>query len=355
MVLFISCGGIDTLPMHTPIYPSTANDVVFTLEARADKGIKKVELYTQLLNLDGDETRIYYKEFEDPQETISCQHNAGKFDAGSLIRYRFVVMDKSGSERSHDVTFAVQAVEGQPGAVLAHEPIPIYCQGDPLDVMDLVFIPDVDITDMEYFYETCEKMITDVFFSEPTIRKWSRQFNFYINQQTGEAKPYDSDNPNDEHVIPTNWSTISNLEVKVIMHEAEFRDYASGEFEGLCSTELKEYGTVLHEAGHTMFKLRDEYHACCAHHQIEHLPNNWDCEKDARSAASSRHKKRSDVRRIGRSGWFKMCNDDCQMMWGGEDVLHFDKPCGDRVVYCIKDAANNTQNGDANEDIEPED
>jgi hypothetical protein len=89
------------------------------------------------------------------------------------------------------------------------QPTPVYAQGNATQMMDIVFIPDVDIQNMDVFRDHCHLMIKDGIFADifnnDMTRSLLRFFNFYINPQKGEAGPY-------AHQTPPNWSQLTFAE-----------------------------------------------------------------------------------------------------------------------------------------------
>lgn len=328
-----------TFPMHDPIYPASGENITFSIEASSSEGIDRVELYELVSSINaagtvttGTETFLtQWNLIGSPSSTTRSYTKTGGYSANKLVRYRFEVTNGAGRTRSHDVTFAIRPYP------VPDQPVPIFIQGDVDHVFDVVFIPDADITNMTTFRGHCKGMIEDAVLDEPSVEDWCRQFNFYINPDTGVATDYDRIAIDGLHQVPANWANLSFAEVKVLMHQNNLRDYASG---GLFSTEQQNRGTMMHEAGHAMFGLADEYPSG-AHWQASEFPNNWSTLAGAQADAPSRHKTTADAVQMGTSGWYKICNSGCQMNNSGLVPTNYDEPCDDRVVYAIIDNAIN--------------
>ncbi len=71
------------------------------------------------------------------------------------------------------------------------------------------------------------------------------------------------------------------------------------------------------------------------------MPNNWDLQADAAADAPGRHKAAGDARRIGATGWYKICDDRCTMKVSGLDLTGYDEPCVDRMHFVVLDTATN--------------
>lgn len=336
-ILLTSC--ISTLPLHDPIYPTSNEDVTYTLQVNSSVGVENVKLYETISSIDaagtvtpGMETLVEEWNLPGaPTSTTLTFVKTGGYPANSLVQYRFKVKNGRGRTRSHHVTYAIRSYP------VTDQPAPVYVQGDVDRVFDIVFIPDTDITNMSVFRNHCRLMITDAFFVEPQIKPWSRQFNFYINPERGTATDYDRIDTDGKHQVPSNWANLSFAEGKALMHQNDLRDYATG---GLFSTEQQNRATMLHEGGHALFGLADEY-AKGVHWQAGTYPNNWRTLAGARADAPKRHKTAADARQMGTSGWYKICVDQCVMKVSGQALRTYDDPCDDRTVYSILDNAIN--------------
>ena len=343
----VAAGCASTTAVHDPIYPSSGESVTYKLEAQSRLGIRKLRLYETISTVSalarltpGNEVLLEEWVFPDQPESVQVNHtNSSGYPENGFITYRlWVSTGPWGSiggvtTHSREVSFAIRPypVVGQPA--------PIYAQGDIDKAFDIVFIPDTDITNMQAFRQNCSKMITDAVFAEPSIGPWlSQQFNFYINPERGTATDYDRRDEDGHHRVPSNWANLSFAEAKVLMHANSLRDYASNIYPGLFSTEQQNRGTMMHEGGHSLFALADEYDSG-EHWQASDYPNNWTTLAGARADASTRHKTAADAREIGTSGWYKLCVDACPMKVSGLLRNDYDAPCTDRVIFSIFDNA----------------
>ncbi len=340
--LLLLTGCVGTLPLHDPIYPASGENVTYTLDTNSRAGIDTIKLYETISTINaagtvtvGTEAFVQEWLYPDWPETASVSYTkTGGYSADRLVNYRFWI--RTGRRvwgwrltASHNVTYAIRPYP------VANQPAPVYVQGDVDKTFDIVLIPDTDITNLATFRGHCRSMIRDAVFAEPSIRTWKRQFNFYINPLTGHATDYDRIAIDGLHQTPTNWANLSFAEVKVLMHQNDLRDYASG---GLFSTERQNRGTMMHEGGHGMFGLADEYPGG-SHWQAADYPNNWSTLAGAQTDAPGRHKTAADARQMGTSGWYKICADACQMNTSGLVRSDYDAPCADRVLFSIIDIA----------------
>lgn len=321
--------------MHDPVYPSNGQNVTYTCERMSLGEISSAKLYEQIstVNASGtitsSGTENLINSWTSPSGDLSFTKSGG-YVSNRLITYRFEIVSSDGT-RNFKVTYAISPYPD------ADMPAPVYCQGNPDDVLDVVFIPDNDITNMTTFRNNVRGAIRESFFDETTLQMWRKQFNFYINPERGTATDYDRISIDGLHQTPTNYSNLSFAEGKVLMHQQNLRDYASG---GLFSTEMQNRGTILHECGHALFGLADEY---CggSHWQSTDFPNNWSSLANAQAAAPSLGKTATDAKQMCTSGWYKLCKDTCQMLTTGLNHTSYDRPCKERINYVVLDNAIN--------------
>ena len=339
-IFAMASGCTDSIALHNPIYPAANTDITYSLEASNDDGIENVKLYETVSSINAAGTvtagtEVLLKEWLQPSTptSVNLSHTkTGGYAANKLVNYRFRIKSDNTwfSTKTHKITYAIRPYP------VANQPAPVFVQGDVNKVFDAVFIPDTDITNMATFRGHVRSMIKDAMFAEPSIKLWNRQFNFYINPLSGTATDYDRIATDGLHVMPTNIANISFAEVKVLMHQNNLRDYASG---GVFSTEQQNRGTMMHEGGHGFFGLADEY-GSGSHWQAADWPNNWSTLAGAQADAPDRHKTVADATQMGTSGWYRVCDTTCQMDNTGLNRSDYDAPCTDRVAFTIIENSN---------------
>ncbi|AFL81127.1 hypothetical protein Aeqsu_1643 [Aequorivita sublithincola DSM 14238] len=337
---FISCEKNPiTLVLHNPIYPTGSQAVTYNAERVTDGSISDAKLYETVNTINnsgsitstGTETLL--QTWNSPSGDLSFTKPSGHGD-NKLVTYRWVFTTPD-QTKTFKVTYATRPYP------VANIPAPVYVQGDPDDVFDLVFIPDTDVTSMNTFYTNCRGAIREAFFEEPHTQFWRRQYNFYINKEKGHATDYDHTETDGYHVAPSNNAYLSFAEGKVIMHQLDLRDYRMG---SLFSTEMQNRGTIMHESGHAFYSLADEYSGG-VHWQEEVLPNNWTTLAGAQAASTGYGscKQSSDAVQIDDSGYHRLCVSNCQM---GHYVSQtrptgYDCPGQSRITYVVFDNASN--------------
>lgn len=326
-----------TIAMHEPIYPTGSQAVTYTLTKATSGDINSAKLYETVSTINSSGTvtsagtESLINSWTSPSGDLTFSKSSG-YGTNKLVTYRFEVTTPD-QTKNFRVTFATRPYP------VANMAAPVYTQGDPDDVFDLIFIPDTDISDMNDFYDNCRGAILESFFDEEKLRFWRRQFNFYINPLKGTATDYDNIATDGQHQVPSNNANLTWAEGRVLMHEDNLRDYASG---GLFSTEMQNRGTILHECGHAWFDLADEYGGG-VHWEEDDFPNNWPSLSDAQAAGSDYGscKSSADAVQMGSSGWYKLCIDNCQMNTTGLNHTSYDCPCQYRINFAILDNAIN--------------
>ncbi|MEM3399272.1 MAG: thrombospondin type 3 repeat-containing protein [Candidatus Micrarchaeia archaeon] len=163
--------------------------------------------------------------------------------------------------------------------------IPLYIGSTPDRAIDVVFIPTREYSgNLSGFISDAENMINNGYFAEPTINASRRYMNFYVYNTTRFASFSVNDKGECSWGAPDDWNEVCpHADGGVIVHREGCRDYASG---NVFSTEFGSLGTLVHESGHGLFGLADEY--CCDSHywQPDPYPNIYsslsNCQSDSR-------------------------------------------------------------------------
>jgi len=163
-----------------------------------------------------------------------------------------------------------------------------YCKslvqnGEPKDKIDIVFIPDQSYNnDTTLFLQHLNQIIQNSFNSTPVpngstaIKENINKFNFYYIEEEGKI-----DWSNWVHKPPKKfYKECSFYDGAAMIHTDSHRDFASGK---LFSSEYYNFGTILHEFGHSIFGLADEY--CCDSYYFEPKPykNIWKSNSSCRN------------------------------------------------------------------------
>jgi hypothetical protein len=158
-----------------------------------------------------------------------------------------------------------------------NEPVPIYVRNDPAKAANVVFVPDDDYAgNFQQFVADVEPLIRKGYFADSLFGTSRSRWNFYVTYNTGRASGYVTPPrvPSCEIKYPSNWATLAaTADVAAIVHTRTigsdgnvFRNCApgfstasAGSF--MITSASPHVSTVVHETGHALFGLSDEY--CC--------------------------------------------------------------------------------------------
>ena len=375
-LLFQGCSYIHTEPIHYPIYPRESTNVEYSLKVISAREIDSIRLFHETaINYVpkvgatfGPPTRLTAWGWNDPNRPTEVEVNFtlnGGYSGVEMVRYKFEVEDRSGYTQEHLVTFALDSFPDN------YLPIPIYCQANVDEAFDILFIPDRDIIGnggLPAFYDAVHSMIENTIHREPSHRFLNRQFNFYLRSEYGEA----STNSNQAHVLCNSCtpsedqilnSTLAGMESIGILHRLTQRDFVSVGNDKVFSSEWNRPATTLHEMGHTLYSLSDEY--VRGEHGYKNLAvNNWETTNSSDGQALADGLGRpTDFRQFTNppspphKNWFKICNGypqdttilptladstaACIMNSGEEISFLFDMPC---VLQIVNEARRNGSN-----------
>lgn len=155
------------------------------------------------------------------------------------------------------------------------------------DRIDLVFVPDEDYgapadidTWLPDFIDDIQDQIDQRLGAATPVTGNLDSFNFYYTRMQG-----DSIRPN--HILPADITRVAPwVEAFSILHTETFSDWTNG-IPRTFSAEGAVGRSFIHEAGHGLFRLADEYDDApdCTTHRFEPnpMPNVWDLEDDCRA------------------------------------------------------------------------
>ncbi len=159
--------------------------------------------------------------------------------------------------------------------------IPYIQNGNYADKIDVVFIPDTSYNnDIDLFLQHIGEIINNSFMASEEVGANISKINFYYIQEEGFIDwPYWSLEP------PNNFFTeCSFYDAAVMLHTDSHRDFASGK---IFSSEYYNYGTIMHEFGHALFGLADEYGNDSYYFVPEPYPNIYSNETFCRDDATN--------------------------------------------------------------------
>ncbi|MEO8380714.1 MAG: hypothetical protein ABI779_13705 [Acidobacteriota bacterium] len=256
-VLSVACSHATLIARHRPMHPGNAQAVTFEASAvNADRVTLSYERYslttgtggTHVQTLAVAETEVKTCNPAGSSASITCTHtmpSAFPFPAASLIAYTARAWDSEGVSTAETYSFAAGDYPWP------DDPIPIRLKGEAVRSLDAVLIPDTDIT-VASFRDQLDEVI-EMYFRYEQIRLFRGVHNFYYSSRQGNYE---------ELCNFTNPPNMANLlavaDSVAILHTTNLRDCRSGI---RMSSEIDYDKTLIHETGHALFGLMDEY--CC--------------------------------------------------------------------------------------------
>ena len=250
---------------HEPMHPVTGSVL---LKAEATGLIDRIELRMQRFYIDPisgvetAETPVLLVEICDPGSIpvtrLRCWYKAPWSGHGKMIEFQSRAVFWSGFSRTETYKFAsgIYPFEGKP--------IPIRAKGAPLESLDVVVIPSTDLLNDWYatswnpdgnwdgFRTFLDDLVDGVYFGYPAIRSWRGLYNFYYSPESAEFNEADC-----TFTIPGNLAELQVVADSLMYaHSQEMWDC---KFEDKFSSENWYDKSVIHETGHALFGLRDEY------------------------------------------------------------------------------------------------
>jgi hypothetical protein len=138
--------------------------------------------------------------------------------------------------------------------------VPVILTGDRAHSVDIVFIADLDnypAVNNAAFLTDVTNVIKGAYYGQNYFLDHQHQINFWLADQRGDADPGGAPGPICVLTRPANWATDYGwADAGAILHTDAFRDCANMPLFSSGPTLLS---TVLHETGHAVFALPDEY------------------------------------------------------------------------------------------------
>ena len=327
--MLYGCTDPTVLVLHSPMQPTSTQAVTYSASAYDIEGVQTIEIWedrNQLAICPGgvpcatpvSTTQIADCNYPFLRFKATCEFvTPSGYPDASLIGYRAVVTDSFGRSASDGWIYYAAGAYPWP-----NEAIPIYTSADTANAVDLVFIPDLDYGgDTAGFMQDASDQVANTYFSD---RPFSRQirgnrqyWNFYITYEPGDAQGY----PAGCNTAPANWLTLrAVVNSGGILHRDSLRD-CSGVGDGsIFSVEgpsATPNGTTIHETGHSVFSLADEY--CCDGGYFETLiePNVFMSEANCQANAAAHGWDPSDCTAIGTTGAWRSDGDRDIMVSSG--------------------------------------
>ena len=257
---------------HSPVQPTSAQNVTYTAQV-AGSGITSVEIWESRYILNGaacdwphflgcavlqSSALLHTCSYAFTASNPSCSYvTTSPYPDGFIIGFKSIAHALDGSTGTDGWVYYVA---GAPGFF---DPVPIRVSADFAEAIDVVFIADTDFNGINTdFIAATTNLLNQGYLSSlpfaQHVRPWRGLWNFYVTYQTahGATRPCNG--------VPANWTSLrAVVDNGVIVHKTPLRDcaYVGPENGAMMSVTAGDLPTLLHESGHGVFGVADEY--CC--------------------------------------------------------------------------------------------
>ncbi len=218
--------------------------------------------------------------------------------------------------------------------------IPYLINGTSEDRIDLVFIPDQDYNgNMNQFLQHVQDLIDNEYDATTPIDDNMHKLNFYFMEDEGDATNGCGGELPDEFDEPE----CDMADAVVTLHQTQFGDCTSGRFK-FTAEGTNVQRSFIHESGHALFKLVDEYEdisaPCTSYRQNDDdggPANVWSTEANCRNDATSEGWDPDDCWEFCDNatccggGWWKIDHDAPEIMIGNSNG--FGQACIRRIEW----------------------
>lgn len=302
--------------VHSPFHPGDKVPVTFAVKAKESKGIQKVELYLYEFELYRNENDLPSKRKRNGGQwglvktwepralpdsvELNYTWNRG-FAAASNVEYLFKITDGVGAVSERLAIFDAGRSPWPQDKILLYAA----SQRPLMNSINLCFFPDVDYDrNFPAFLSDIRKLVLEGYHVNNAIIDHKDDWSFFYTQDeaNGLSIALDFGNP-DHYPAFMKDSIISGIDAFGLIHKNEYSDgsYLYGNIHFLAqsvfTSEGKNPGTAVHETGHAVFLLSDEYDGCACFQPEGAFANVFatkaDCEKFKRN-----HGMKSDCREL---------------------------------------------------------
>lgn len=247
---------------YSPFHPENDAPVTFQIDAEDEDGIETVQLY--LYEYEMNQDVAWQAIVPRPngrwgherswalggQTVVHREHTLEEgFPESTLLLFRFNVIDSNG--QTTDEAWGFAAGEWPFG----DEPIPLLLGGEAFRQISLAFVADwTDYDDPREVLPELETLVFDGYHTNHMISGDNRKYwRFFYSPQLGFASDF---NMGQQMVVPSGVINSGTVDHAIIVHSSEKRDWSDlTNF----SVRTGHIGIAVHEAGHGVFGLSDEY------------------------------------------------------------------------------------------------
>ena len=244
----------DVFAFHTPIHLLGDERVTFLAQAAATRITLSYELFKLTVQPGGALTStraspvVQLKVCPGSGGDLACEQTlTAAFPDASLVRFDAIPEASSGAIGKKSYFFAAGSFP------LPDAPIPLRQKTATTEAgLDVIFVPTAKLTIAD-LRDALDGIIRDVYFRYAPIERARGLYNFYYSPHAGN---YD----NEQFTDPVNMALLEATgDAIVFLHREPLRDMRLGK--RISSEVAIREKNLIHETGHVLFGLQDEY--CC--------------------------------------------------------------------------------------------
>jgi hypothetical protein len=347
----VTLGGPQVFILQSPVHPAKSQTVTYEATAEDAAGISRIEIREEQRTLQvcgSGQTQPPCSTVVTSRQLAPCTFNAplpikatctvqsGSYpDSVNFVGYGVTATNGSGFSSSEGYIY--YAVGAYPWP---NDPIPVYLTGDkPIhETIDLVFMPDKDyataypVADawQEPFMQDVSGLLKNAYLSGSNfsreVRSRRSTWNFYVTYEQADAVASFGCILN----APANWANLRmTVNAGLIVHTEDLRDCSQVLPDGsLFSSEPASYVPAIHETGHGVYGLADEY---CGGglFESEFAPNVHSNQTRCRDMSCKSGAKCSRI--CSGQNWFR-CDDGADVMATTSSVNNVFDACDQRRI-----------------------
>ena len=265
---------------YSPLHPAQGKNITISARLIDTSGLKSASLslyvYKLYMNQDSLPSKKKYIDkdwgtieewnFSGESETIINYNYQKPIPANAQFVFELSVKNQSSQTTTKSIHFDVG------GSKWPQDKILLYGESDDdlSKTINICFIADTDYYDnWDDFKSQIEGLIFDGFHTNNKINPHKEKWKFFYTRQSLDGQALYNDYLNtDLYPAYLTEGTIEGIDAFALIHQTEYGDasYLSSNLSFLSfnmfSSESFNYGTAIHECGHAIFNLYDEYNGC---------------------------------------------------------------------------------------------
>ena len=266
---------------HSPLRAHDGEAVSFRASVTSETGIRGAELYVYEFELYRNDAGLHSQrrrpnglwgkvaeidsKGQEGRAEFDYRHAAG-FGAHTRLEYIWRVVDDHGNatDRLGITDVGTSPWPSDKVLLFAAARLPMS------DLIDIAFFRDEDYeNDTERYRKDIEAMVVDGFLSPAAYGEHREHWAFYTTDRVADGKALSADVTN-EKLIPGFLKdfSIPGIDAFCLVHRENYTDRSlmmenfHSLSNNLFSAEAQNWGTAVHESGHAIFHLSDEYEGC---------------------------------------------------------------------------------------------